>query len=65
MTINIRNLVDGFHKIEKDGIWYDVYKEGQDIYYLGAEDRNYNTMVYSLADVCKIFGTNLKDGKNL
>jgi hypothetical protein len=63
--INIENLVDGFHKIEKDGVWYDVYKENQSFYFLGAKDRNYNEVKLSITEASKILGVSLKDGEGM
>lgn len=63
--INVKNLVDGFHKIEKNDIWYDVYKEGQDFYFLGAKDREYNEVKLSLTEASEILGVPLKDGEGM
>ena len=63
--INIKNLVDGFHKIENDGVWYDVYKEAQTFYFLGAKDRYYNKVKLSLIEASKILGVPLKNGEGM
>ena len=63
--INIRNLTNGFHKIEKDGVWYDILKEDQTFYLIGAEDRNYNKVKLSLDEASKILGVPLKDGEGM
>ena len=63
--IKVQNLVDGFHKIEKDGIWYDILKDDQTFYFIGAEDRNYNKVKLSLNEASEILGVPLKDGEGM
>lgn len=63
--INIKNLVDGFHKIEKDGVWYDVYKEAKTFHFLGAKDRDYNEVKLSLIEASEILGVPLKNGEGM
>lgn len=63
--INLKNLANGFHKVEKDEVWYDVYKEDQAFYFLGAKDRNYNEVKLSLTEASQILGVPLKDGEGM
>ena len=63
--INIKNLTDGFHKIEKDEVWYDVFKDKGNYYFMGAQDRHYNKVELSLIEASKILGVPLKNGEGM
>ena len=63
--INIKNLVDGFHKVEADEIWFDIFKDKNTFYLVGVEDRSYNKVAISLEEASEKFGVQFEDGSEI
>lgn len=62
---HIKQLVDGFHKIEQNGVWFDIFKDQGIFYLVGAEDRSYNKVNISLTEASELFRVPFEDGSDM
>ena len=62
---NIKQLVDGFHKVEKDGVWFNIFKDNGRFYLVGVEDKFYNKVDISLDEASEKFGVPFEDGSDI